>query len=237
MPRGPKRVIKAAADVSPIDAFGGKATREHRIRVRSQQSAPCPTRGAAKPTKLPRPKVSEHRHLRCRWALRRAGGASDRRGPGTARRLMVLAKLPHAPLADQRDILRRKERENEAIVQRSKTATRRSRNKAERRSRGVRAALAAVNAEIAGKLNSAIENYNLVVSVVEAFRDEIVSEMEHYASDRSDRWQKSERGHRHEAWKQKWEGLDVTALDAIDAIDEPEMAHANELESIQSQPE
>jgi hypothetical protein len=57
----------------------------------------------------------------------------------------------------------------------------------------VRAALAAVNAEIAGKLNSAIENYNLVVSVVEAFRDEIVSEMEHYASDRSDRWQKSER--------------------------------------------
>src|SRR5262245_64564344 len=46
----------------------------------------------------------------------------------------------------------------------------------------VRAALAAVNAEIAGKLNSAIENYNLVVSVVEAFRDEIVSEMEYYAS-------------------------------------------------------
>src|SRR5262249_58803299 len=58
------------------------------------------------------------------------------------------------------------------------------------------------------KLNSAIENYNLVVSVVEAFRDEIVSEMEHYASDRSDRWQKSERGQRHEAWKQEWEGLD-----------------------------
>ena len=39
----------------------------------------------------------------------------------------------------------------------------------------VRAALAAVHTEIAGKLNSAIENYNLVVSVVEAFRDEIVS--------------------------------------------------------------
>ena len=103
--------------------------------------------------------------------------------------------------------------------------------------KAVRAAVATVNAEIAGKLNSAIENYNLVVSVVEAFRDEIVSEMEHYASDRSDRWQKSERGQRHEAWKQEWEGLDVTALDAIDAIDEPEMAHANELESIQSQPE
>jgi hypothetical protein len=34
----PERVIKAAADVSPIDAFGGKATREHRIRVRSQRS-------------------------------------------------------------------------------------------------------------------------------------------------------------------------------------------------------
>jgi len=29
-----ERVIKAAADISP---FGGKATREHRIRVRSQR--------------------------------------------------------------------------------------------------------------------------------------------------------------------------------------------------------
>ena len=44
----------------------------------------------------------------------------------------------------------------------------------------VRAALVAVNAEIAGKLNSAIENYNLILSVAEAFRDEIVSELEHY---------------------------------------------------------
>jgi hypothetical protein len=34
----PERVIKAAADVFPLDAFGGKATREHRIRVRSQRS-------------------------------------------------------------------------------------------------------------------------------------------------------------------------------------------------------
>ena len=101
----------------------------------------------------------------------------------------------------------------------------------------VRAALVAVNAEIAGKLNSAIENYNLILSVAEAFRDEIVSELEHYASDRSDRWQNSERGQSHEAWKQEWEVLDVTGLDAIDEIDEPEMAHANELESIRSQPE
>jgi len=101
----------------------------------------------------------------------------------------------------------------------------------------VRAAVAAVNTEIAGKLNSAIENYNLVVSVAEAFRDEIVSELEHYSSNRSDRWQRSERGQRHEAWKQEWEGLDATALDAIDEIEEPEMAHANELESLRSQPE
>jgi hypothetical protein len=32
-----ERVIKAAADVSPIDAFGVKATREDRIRLRSQR--------------------------------------------------------------------------------------------------------------------------------------------------------------------------------------------------------
>jgi hypothetical protein len=101
----------------------------------------------------------------------------------------------------------------------------------------VRAALVAVNAEIAGKLNSAIENYNLILSVAEAFRDEIVSELEHYASDRSDRWQNSERGQSHEAWKQEWEVLDVTGLDAIDEINEPEMAHPNELESLRSRPE
>ena len=108
----PARVIKAAADVSPIDAFGGKATREHRIRVRSQQSERLPaTVGAA----------GHFEGL----AAHQIGGV-----PGTPRRLMALAKLhAHAPLADQRDILWRKERENEAIVQRSKTATRRSRNK------------------------------------------------------------------------------------------------------------
>jgi hypothetical protein len=99
----------------------------------------------------------------------------------------------------------------------------------------VRVALAAVNADIAGKLDPAIENYNLAVSVVEAFRDKIINELEHYASDRSDRWQHSERGQSHEAWKQEWEGLDITALDAFDEIDEPEMAHASELESLQSQ--
>src|SRR5262249_25372336 len=97
----------------------------------------------------------------------------------------------------------------------------------------VRAALAAVNGEIAGKLNSAIENYNLVVSVVEAFRDEIVSEMEHYASDRSDRWQKSERGQRHEASKQEWAGLDVRASDLIQGSKKQERAQDNNLEQIQ----
>ena len=55
----PERVIKAAADVSPIDAFGGKVTREHRIRVRSQQSERLhrvTTRGAASPRSFPVPK-------------------------------------------------------------------------------------------------------------------------------------------------------------------------------------
>jgi hypothetical protein len=143
----------------------------------------------------------------------------------------------YAPLAASAISCGVRRRENEAIVKDQKKQRADLVTRLNDAAEAVRAALAAVNAEIAGKLNSAIENYNLVVSVVEAFRDEIVSEMEHYASDRSDRWQKSERGYRHEAWKQEWEGLDVTALDAIDAIDEPEMAHVNELESIQSQPE
>jgi hypothetical protein len=33
----PERVIKAAADVSQIDAFGVQATREDHIRLRSQR--------------------------------------------------------------------------------------------------------------------------------------------------------------------------------------------------------
>jgi len=74
------------------------------------------------------------------------------------------------------------------------------------------------------------------MSSVEAFRDEIMSEMEHYASDRSDRWGRA-KGARGMKLGTGMGSLDVTALDAIDAIDEPEMAHANELESIQSQPE
>src|SRR5262249_40803950 len=71
------------------------------------------------------------------------------------------------------------------VVQRCRRPrSREPRARPRRASRAPARPWAAVNAEIAGKLNSAIENYNLVVSVVEAFRDEIVSEMEHYASDR-----------------------------------------------------
>jgi hypothetical protein len=159
------------------------------------------------------------------WAIARGYGMSSGRAP--AREAARLRPLAASAICC--GVRRRETRLSKDQKQQRADLVTRLNDAAE----AVRAALVAVN----GKLNSAIENYNLVVSVVEAFRDEIVSEMENYASDRSDRWQKSEKSHRHEAWKQEWEGLDVTALDAIDGIDEPEMAHANELESIRSQPE
>lgn len=100
----------------------------------------------------------------------------------------------------------------------------------------VRAAVAAVNAEIGAKLNPAIDAYNAALSDAEQFKDEIAGEMDSYMDDRSDNWRNGDAGQTYDSWKSEWEGFDATELGSIEEIEEPEMDHADNLEQLQHEP-
>ena len=79
------------------------------------------------------------------------------------------------------------------------------------------------------KANAAIDEYNVIVADVESYRDEIVSEMETYFDERSDKWQEGDAGSAYSEWKGEWENLDCSA---IDQVDEPDSSLMGELEAL-----
>jgi hypothetical protein len=97
-------------------------------------------------------------------------------------------------------------------------------------------AIVVVNSVIDEKVNAAITRYNEAVSELEGLRDDIVAEMESYAGDRSEKWQEGDAGQAYEEWKGEWENLDVSELDAVEALELPETPHAEELEALPSEP-
>jgi uncharacterized protein YukE len=97
-------------------------------------------------------------------------------------------------------------------------------------------AIVVVNSVIDEKVNAAITRYNEAVSELESLRDDIVAEMESYVGDRSEKWQEGDAGQAYEEWKSEWEGLDVSELDMIEALELPDTPHAAELEALPSEP-
>lgn len=54
-------------------------------------------------------------------------------------------------------------------------------------------------------VEQAVEQYNDKLSAARDFRDDIVSQMDDYASDRSEKWPESETGQAFAEWKSQWE--------------------------------
>jgi len=86
---------------------------------------------------------------------------------------------------------------------------------------------------ISDDLNGKIAQYNEIVGEVESFRDELVSDMEYYFDDKSEKWQEGDSGSEYQEWKNSWEGLDVTEVDTVTVPDELTMDHAEELEGME----
>ena len=62
---------------------------------------------------------------------------------------------------------------------------------------------------------------------IEQFRDEIVSDMESYMYDRSEKWQEGEAGEAYQSWLSNWEDASLDdeidfEMPVLDEIDEPE---------------
>src|SRR5262249_45903010 len=101
----------------------------------------------------------------------------------------------------------------------------------------LRNTIAEINAAIEEKVNPAIEAYNEALMAATEFRDEIVSDMETYADERSDKWREGDAGSNYESWKGEWEGIDLGELNAIEEIEEPDLSHAESIEQLPEQPE
>lgn len=60
-----------------------------------------------------------------------------------------------------------------------------------------------------GTINNAWDLYQAAVQEAASFRDDIVSAMDDYASERSEKWSESDAGQNFESWKSDWEGIEL----------------------------
>jgi len=65
-------------------------------------------------------------------------------------------------------------------------------------------------------LEQAIENYNSVIREAKDLRDEIVAAVDDYTSERSEKWQESERAGEYESFKSQWEDLELEEVEIPD---------------------
>ena len=96
-------------------------------------------------------------------------------------------------------------------------------------------AIAKANEIIENEVARAIDSYNEVVTDMETFRDEIVGEMSSYYDDRSEKWQDSDTGQAYSGWKDDWEGLDVSPVEAVEVIEDREVDHHDNLANMASE--
>lgn len=99
--------------------------------------------------------------------------------------------------------------------------------------------IAAFNAkreELAKPMNDAIAAFNKIAEDAEGFVSDIVSSMDDYASEKSDKWQESDTGQAFEEWKSAWEGIACEAFDDV-SIEEVEMPDTDMIDDLENAPE
>lgn len=92
-------------------------------------------------------------------------------------------------------------------------------------------ALAARLANAKDELEAAFNVYNGVLGELRDFRDGLVSDMDSYFSDRSEKWQEGDKGQQYETWKQAWEDLELEDLEEL------ELEHGDNFEQAPMDPE
>ncbi len=84
------------------------------------------------------------------------------------------------------------------------------------------------------RVRVALDEYELVRVEAEELRDEIADEAENAISEKSEKWQEGEKGQAASAWVDEWSGLDLSEidLDEPDAIETPDVSHADDLANL-----
>jgi hypothetical protein len=86
------------------------------------------------------------------------------------------------------------------------------------------------------KLVGIIEEYNEAVGDAAMWRDEIVSDMSNYQSERSEKWMEGEAGQAYQEWIDEWEAAELESLETPEMPDELEYPHSDEIYNLSSEP-
>lgn len=92
-------------------------------------------------------------------------------------------------------------------------------------------------AELREPLQHALDGYNEAVEQARGFAEDIASQIDNDIEDKSEKWQESERGEAAIAWRDEWQGIDLSEIDLdlpgdleVEATD-----HAADLEALSSE--
>lgn len=96
----------------------------------------------------------------------------------------------------------------------------------------VQAAYEALNEQIEGELNAAIQEYNNVVANAAEFAEGVAADIENYFSDHSEKWQESEVGAAYSDWASEWQCLDSGEIDKQELAICPGMELAEVLDGL-----
>lgn len=97
------------------------------------------------------------------------------------------------------------------------------------------AANAKLEFEVLKPVNDAIEAYNKIREEAEGFVADLVSSMDDFASEKSERWTEGDAGQAFESWKSEYENIALDELDTVDAealaIEKPDFNGIDDLEN------
>ena len=97
------------------------------------------------------------------------------------------------------------------------------------------AAIKAYNDALADKwhdVETAMNDYNQTVQLANEFQEEIVTDIEGYVGERSDKWHESDQAARYEEWKGQWEEVfDECYIEGPLSLDDVEDDLSSELDN------
>ena len=79
------------------------------------------------------------------------------------------------------------------------------------------------------KMNTAIEEYNEVLSDARDLKEDITVSLAEWEGGRSDKWRESDAYRRFMDWYESWNDLELDAIEGVDNPDLPDMVHADAL--------
>lgn len=85
-------------------------------------------------------------------------------------------------------------------------------------------------------VNEKIAAYNEAVGAARGFAEDMVSTIDAYMSEKSEKWIDGEAGQSFSEWKSGIENEDMDDLDAMEVPDKPEPDHAATLEGLATEP-